>query len=100
MFGKNSRSCLRQMRASHGSNIATNTASVSDRAFGDIDPNFDNNTAFTTVTVHGRQRLERLLVTIPATADVVAPVEYRTLRHDYAARLLGYDHVDSAPTPG
>ncbi|MDP9331863.1 MAG: WYL domain-containing protein, partial [Actinomycetota bacterium] len=26
-----------------------------------------------TVTVHGRQRLERLLVTIPATADVVAP---------------------------
>jgi uncharacterized repeat protein (TIGR01451 family) len=33
---------------------ATNTASVSDRAFGDIDPNFDNNTAFTTVTVHGR----------------------------------------------
>ena len=52
-----------------------------------------------TVTVHGRQRLERLLVSIPATADVVAPAEHRTLRHDYAARLLaGYDGGEG-PTP-
>jgi hypothetical protein len=54
-----------------------------------------------TVTVHGRQRLERLLVTIPATADVVSPTEYRALRHDYALRLLaGYDDIESTSTPG
>ena len=45
-----------------------------------------------TVTVNGRQRLERLLVVIPATAQIVAPPEYRAVRHDHAARILAnYD---------
>ncbi len=48
-----------------------------------------------TVTVNGRQRLERLLVVLPAEVEIVAPVEYRQVRVEHAARMLAvYDDVD------
>jgi predicted DNA-binding transcriptional regulator YafY len=40
------------------------------------------------ITVHGDRRLEHLLVCLPPDAEVVAPVEYETLRRAHAARLL------------
>lgn len=41
-----------------------------------------------TVTVHGRQRLEHLLVVLPPGAEVVDPVELGEVRRAHAARLL------------
>ncbi len=52
-----------------------------------------------TITVNGRQRLERLLVVLPADAEIVGPVECRTLRRDHAARLLAkYDAIEEQTT--
>ena len=54
----------------------------------------DNGFVEVTVTVHGRQRLERLLLVAPPEAEIVAPVELRALRHEHAARLLAaYDNI-------
>ncbi len=52
-----------------------------------------------TVTVNGCQRLERLLVVMPAEAEVVGPEECRTLRRDHAAQLLAkYDATEEQTT--
>lgn len=40
------------------------------------------------VTVMGDRRLEHLLVSLPAEAEVVAPTEYADLRREHARRLL------------
>jgi proteasome accessory factor B len=40
------------------------------------------------VTVMGDRRLEHLLVSLPADAEVVGPVEYAELRREHARRLL------------
>ena len=40
------------------------------------------------ITVHGDRRLEHMLVSLPADAEVVSPHEFAELRREHAARLL------------